>query len=125
MAIHLVVVFQHQMIILENGLMVITPVNIRIFLIMTNGKRANNQSLLNQNPQRRQKIQGLQLATRLSSLLWLHDLRLSLRAKSLPILGNGVMVLAPANIAISLLIRDGTGVNNRNLLNLSNQVRPG
>ena len=34
-----------------------------------------------------------------------------------------MMALAPANIAISLLIRDGAEANNRNLLNLSNRVR--
>ena len=34
------------------------------------------------------------------------------------------MALAPADIAISLLIRDGTGVNNQNLLQLSSRVRP-
>ena len=33
------------------------------------------------------------------------------------------MALAPANIATSLLIRDGAEVNNWNLLQLSNQVR--
>ena len=32
------------------------------------------------------------------------------------------MVLAPANIAISLLIRDSAEVNSQNLLNLSNRV---
>ena len=35
------------------------------------------------------------------------------------------MALAPVNTAISLLIRDGTGVNNRNLLILSNRARLG
>ena len=62
--IYLVLVFQHQMIILENGLMVFTPVNILTFLIMKDGKGVKHQSFLV-----RQRIQEPRLAVRLWNLL--------------------------------------------------------
>ena len=70
------------------------------------------------------KLPGLWLVAKLWSLHLLLDLQSSLRIKSPPIHRNGVMVLAQASIAISLLIRDGAEANNWNLLDQSLQVHP-